>query len=258
MATFVEFWAVDTTGSGVLPFDVDDICGHLLADWVPSLPAAVGSSFIDWPPFLLEPTMLHGKEVLALRAETGRSERQWKGLLSWMLGVAGARHVLAYEGYRWIAPLSAFYPDAIQTVDLSAWHSSFPRSSVVATRLLGNRALFGTSEQDIARVSDRAERELSERTRRPAAQAEASSAGALSLETELGLIEIDTAEPVLTLARHLRLAETAEAAAMVLQETDSRLDTWERSRRAAESDEGKVVLPFGVELRLPREFERRR
>jgi hypothetical protein len=49
------------------------------------------------------------------RALTGA---EWA--LSWMLGVAGARHILASEGYRWIAPLSAFYPDAVQAVDLSA------------------------------------------------------------------------------------------------------------------------------------------
>jgi hypothetical protein len=51
-----------------------------------------------------------------------------------MLGVAGTRHVLALEAYRWIAPLSAFYPDAVQVVDLSAWHVSFPRSAVTVDR----------------------------------------------------------------------------------------------------------------------------
>ncbi|HET9280723.1 MAG TPA: hypothetical protein VFR24_02065 [Candidatus Angelobacter sp.] len=55
-----------------------------------------------------------------------------------MLGIAGARHILRLEGYRWIAPLSAFYPDAIQTVDLSTWNTAFPRSSIVATRKSGN------------------------------------------------------------------------------------------------------------------------
>ena len=349
--------------------------------------------------------MLKGRDLLVLRGETGRSERQWKSVLSWMLGVAGARHVLAYEGYRWIAPLSAFYPGAIEQVDLSAWHSSFPRCSVTATRApdsssrlrpdyvalrstssarsgglyewavaeakgtrrcltsartcptawsnqvrnvmitvngsritiprhlviatrvnpnassriarriqvrawnrtdkpeesfldsdgaidivsahlfglfkgmgLRENALaialsvearkisrsreifgaFGTLEEDIARVADRAEREFFERTRRSAVQAEVPNVGSLSLETDLGPIVIDIAEPVLKLARYLRVAETAEAAAAVLQETDSQLDVWEKSRRAAAGDEGTVVLPFGVELPLPREFERRR
>jgi hypothetical protein len=89
---------------------------------------------------LLESTMLRGSEVLALRAETRRSERQWKGVLSWMLGVAGARHVLKREGYRWVAPLSAFYPGITQPVDLSAWHAPFPPSRVVADRLPESRS----------------------------------------------------------------------------------------------------------------------
>ena len=123
-----------------LPLEVDDVSGHLLADWVPSLPPSVGSSFMGWPPFLLESTMLRGSEILALRPETRRSERQWKGVLSWMLGVAGARHVLKREGYRWVAPLSAFYPGISQPVDLSAWHPSFPPSRVVADRLPESRS----------------------------------------------------------------------------------------------------------------------
>jgi len=375
-----------------------EICGHLLSDWVPSLPAAVGRSFIGWPPFLLHPTMFHGIEVLALRAEAGRCDRQWKSVLSWMLGVAGARHVLGAEGYRWIAPLSAFYPNAIQPVDLSAWHSSFPRSSISATRPPGNRSrllpdylalkstsvarsggsfewavaeakgtqncltaagwcpiawsnqvrnvlielngsritiprhlviatrvnpnaasqrarrlqvrawnqtdseesvlypdgavdivaahlfglfkglglrenalalalsvqiraqsrrstLFRPPVDDIARLSDRAEREFSERRRRSGAETGMSNGDVILIETGLGPITVEIAEPLLTMARDLRKAETAEAATEVLQKADTQLDFWEKTHRAAESDEGKDALPFGVELRLPPEFE---
>src|SRR5215469_7589859 len=118
---------------------VADISSHLLADWVPSLPAAVSSSFIGWPPFLLQSARLGRDDVLAPRTQAGRSERQWKSVLSWMLGVAGARHVLASEGYRWIAPLSAFYEGWVQPVDLSAWNPSFPPSAVTVKRRRGTR-----------------------------------------------------------------------------------------------------------------------
>ena len=74
----------------VLPLTVADISSHLLADWMPALPAIVGSSFIGWPPFLLELAKFNETTVLAVRAEAGRSERQWKSVLSWMLGVAEA------------------------------------------------------------------------------------------------------------------------------------------------------------------------
>lgn len=116
-----------------------DISSHLLADGVPSLPATVGSSFIGWPPFLVEVAKFNGNDFLALREEAGRTERHWKSVLSWMLGVAGTRHVLVSEGYRWIAPLSAFYPGTVQPVDLSAWHPSFPPTAVTAERRPGSR-----------------------------------------------------------------------------------------------------------------------
>jgi len=75
------------------------------------------------------------------------------------------------------------------------------------------------------------------------------------IETGLGPITVEIAEPLLTMARDLRKAETAEAATEVLQKADTQLDFWEKTHRAAESDEGKAALPFGVELRLPPEFE---
>jgi hypothetical protein len=80
---------------------------------------------------------------------------------------------------------------------------------------------------------------------------------ALSLETELGSIEVDIAEPVIKLARYLATAETDEAAVAVLRDVDSRLDAWQSQRRERGPEDGTVALPFGVELRLPREFERR-
>jgi hypothetical protein len=115
---FVEFWGVGQTRPTLLPMTTFDIAGHLVADWVPSLPPSVGSSFIGWPEFLIEQIPFNGRSVLALRSKAGRSERQWKAVLSWMQGVTGARHVLASESYRWIAPLSAFYPEAVQPVDI--------------------------------------------------------------------------------------------------------------------------------------------
>ena len=131
---FVEYWWVGATQASIVPMSAADISGYLVADWVPSLPVAVGSAFIGWPPFLIDTVPFKGSSLLTLREEAGRSERQWKGVLSWMLGVAGTRHALKSENYRWIAPLSAFYPDARQTVDLSTWNASFPRGVLTASR----------------------------------------------------------------------------------------------------------------------------
>ena len=85
----VEFWGVGSTASSTLPMTYAHICSHLLSDWVPSLPVNVRSSFVGWPPFLIDVVQYWNGDFLTLRPEAGRSERQWKGFLSWMLGVAG-------------------------------------------------------------------------------------------------------------------------------------------------------------------------
>jgi hypothetical protein len=130
---FVQSWAVGATTSTDLPMTAGDISGHLLADWIPSFPLALSSSFIGWPSFLIETVNLQAQQFLTLASVARTSERQWKGVLSWMLGVAGARHVLASEGYRWIAPMSAFYPNNTQQVAIPA-DFPFPPSSMSVSR----------------------------------------------------------------------------------------------------------------------------
>jgi hypothetical protein len=113
---FVQYWGVGAPSVTSLSMTAGDVSGHLLADWIPSFPLAVSSSFVGWPNFLIDTVSVGSQKFLTLALVTKTSERQWKSVLSWMLGVAGARHVLASEGYRWIAPLSAFYANAAQQV----------------------------------------------------------------------------------------------------------------------------------------------
>jgi hypothetical protein len=58
-------------------------------------------------------------------------------MLSWMLGVAGSRHYLARDGYRWIAPISAFYPNAVVPVSIQEWDFPFPTPKLQAWPLKG-------------------------------------------------------------------------------------------------------------------------
>src|SRR5437879_585386 len=53
-------------------------------------------------------------------------------------GCGGTRHVLAAEGYRWIAPLSAFYEEAVQPVDVSGWYPSLPPGILIASKRPGS------------------------------------------------------------------------------------------------------------------------
>ena len=46
--------------------------------------------------------------------------------------------MLAAEGYRWIAPLSAFYEEAVQPVDVSGWYPSLPPGILIASKRPGS------------------------------------------------------------------------------------------------------------------------
>lgn len=127
-----EYWAVGQSTPSPLALTPADFSKHLVADWVPSMPASVSAAFMGWPIHLTDTVRINQVDYVMLKDVVRGSERQWKGVLSWMLGVVGTRHVLEQEGYRWVAPLSAFYPEAVQKVDLSTWHAQYPRSVLAA------------------------------------------------------------------------------------------------------------------------------
>ena len=108
-----------------------------MSDWIPGLPTSASSPMMKWPSYMIQSVQVGNDEVLVLREEAGRTERQWKGMLSWMLGIAGTRHILSRERYRWIAPLSAFYPEVVQSVSQLAWPATYPPGSIVANRAPG-------------------------------------------------------------------------------------------------------------------------
>jgi len=137
---YIEYWPLGSSSSQMLLLTHSDFSKHLLSDWIPSLPVSVSSAFVGWPPYLIETVPHRGYDLLSLRVEVGRSERQWKGVLSWMIGVVGTRHLLEDEGYRWIAPMSAFYPSTTSEVNLSLWHPGFPKSSIVADKVIGSHS----------------------------------------------------------------------------------------------------------------------
>jgi hypothetical protein len=129
-----EYWPVQATSPVHVPLTPTDISKHLLQDWMPSLPASVGESFVGWPPHLLMAEPYKGVDVLCLRDRAGATERQWKGFLSWMLGIAGTRHVLRRERYRWIAPVSAFLESLVKPVALGKWPAGMGPGALVVRR----------------------------------------------------------------------------------------------------------------------------
>lgn len=135
--SYVHYWPVGTVNDIRLPLTRAQICRDLLADWLPTLPFSASRSVLGWPYYLITAETGVTFPYLYLERVAGWSDRQWKGVLSWMLGIAGTRGVLHNEGYVWTAPSSAFYPERRQNVASPLWHTSYPPS---ALQILSNPA----------------------------------------------------------------------------------------------------------------------
>lgn len=140
----VPYWDVGANDPVELQMSSQEISEHLLADWMPGTPAGMASAACGWPAFMLtNRSKRAGDDWWRLVETAGSTERQWKGVMSWMLGVAGTRHVLHHLGYRWIAPVSAFYPNATHPPATPDWHPRYPRTRLRIDRdpSLGARTL---------------------------------------------------------------------------------------------------------------------
>jgi hypothetical protein len=125
---YVQYWAIGNNIEASLPWTQAEISAAIVADWLPALPFSASRSVLGWPHHLISVQGGLVRPYLVLESFAGYCERQWKGVLSWMLGIAGTRKVLSEEGYIWIAPASAFYPERRQTVTITGWHPSYPPS----------------------------------------------------------------------------------------------------------------------------------
>ncbi|WP_176045120.1 hypothetical protein [Burkholderia sp. BCC1644] len=132
MTTVGQYWAVGQSTSSPLALTASELAGYLVSDWVSNIPSVTATDLMGWPQYLL--TVAGLTNELTLVPELRNCERQWKGFVSWMLGVASARKILDEEGYQWIAPVSAFYPNKVVPVSTHGWHPSYPSSRLrVAT-----------------------------------------------------------------------------------------------------------------------------
>lgn len=129
--TKIWMWKVGEQFPEDLPLTPQIISSHLLSDWLPGVPAGQGAAFMGWPSRLLSSQW--GR--LCLSDLVATTERQWKGMISWMLGVAGARVYLANDNYRWIAPVSAFFQNIVQPVSVPQWYLPFPQPDLTINRV---------------------------------------------------------------------------------------------------------------------------
>lgn len=128
----IRYLGVNETEALSLPCSREMLATELAADWHPTF-AVSPLAFVGWPLELLEEKDFPDAKHLCVKTVLARSDRQWKGFASWMLGVAGARRAIKHMKYRWIAPASAFYAERVNEVD-SDWTNEFPACNMKLSR----------------------------------------------------------------------------------------------------------------------------
>lgn len=135
----IQFLDVGKKTVTYFPCTQEDLSSELIRDWLPSFAVSSPIAYLGWPMQLLEEKSLDKHQCLCIHPKVATSDRQWKGFVSWMLGVAGARVALKKMGYRWIAPASAFYQERTIDVDVD-WPDKFPKSRLSLARAVGNKS----------------------------------------------------------------------------------------------------------------------
>jgi hypothetical protein len=74
------------------------------------------------------------------------------------------------------------------------------------------------------------------------------------IETDRGTVQVEIADPLLTLAERLQEAPEEEEAALALRKADEDLDRLERERRLDPDRHERRRGPIGVEVHLPEGF----
>lgn len=105
----VDYYEVGSFTSVARPIGLLQLASYIASDWLPGVPNSVVNGFGEVLGGVLEKKQLRYPDYhWCVKRDLARTDRQWRGATSWILGVAFARFAMECEGYIWWAPLSAF------------------------------------------------------------------------------------------------------------------------------------------------------
>lgn len=111
------------------------IASYIGTEWMPGVPDSVIDSMTAVIGNLLTTASFSGRDFWVINSELAGADRQWKGMTSWILGVAFTRHILTLEGYPWWLPVSALQSSRYNDyVVAGAWKGAPPRTNLVVDR----------------------------------------------------------------------------------------------------------------------------
>ncbi|RIK33488.1 MAG: hypothetical protein DCC55_34855 [Chloroflexi bacterium] len=112
-----------------------ELAKYIATDWMPGLPITIMNGFADVLRGVLETEEIQHHDYWCVNQDLASTDRQWKGMTSWILGVAFARFTVESEGYPWWSPVSAFKGDnSTGHTTTGNWIVSNPRSLFYVTR----------------------------------------------------------------------------------------------------------------------------
>jgi hypothetical protein len=119
-----DYHGIGSTGSRRIPVQAIELATNIITDWMPGAPNSLSRGFVDLLDNVVASHFIDGNHYWTLQPTAAHFEKQWKQVISWILGVAFCKKVVDIEGYTWIAPLSAF--SSQNTYLLSRWAPIIP------------------------------------------------------------------------------------------------------------------------------------
>lgn len=111
-----------------------EIASYIATEWFPNVPYSVINGFAEVIGNVLMPIRKGSSTFWHVNPDLAITDRQWKGMTSWIVGVAFTRFVIESEGYPWWSPVSAFKGDRSRGLTTTGnWLPSIPRTNFRAS-----------------------------------------------------------------------------------------------------------------------------
>ena len=109
MTMHYHYYAIGSSSPRVESVPLIDLAKYIMTEWLPVITRPAVDGMTDLLNTILVREKLEGGRYFwCMNQELSFADRQWKGMTSWIIGVALARHVAEMEGYPWWSPVSSF------------------------------------------------------------------------------------------------------------------------------------------------------
>lgn len=134
-----DYWPIGGNVRSFLPVSMAELAGNIATDWLPTRPSAVSTGMTDLlGEVLYEEQFAVNRRWIVNRQLTGM-DRQWRGVTSYICGVAFCRKIAEILGYTWCVPVSFYWQNTQPNLFMNWWSPFFNiRDCVIQKGVLSN------------------------------------------------------------------------------------------------------------------------